>query len=152
MRNAAVEFKENEGRRSVPLVWVSAGGPNQRGLLRLCCPGKTGGVCHLCWGTQQRATQHQRPPRIRLPPLSCQRRCQAEAEAQTTRPKTEDGVEASIKGRRRALISPWPPSLDLLHSGRRDEMKSNGEGERVREQRTVRGRGVQNLLPSLFSL
>lgn len=35
-----------------------------------------------------------------------------------------------MKGRRRALISPWPPSLDLLHSRRADEMNSDGGGER----------------------
>lgn len=30
---------------------------------------------------------------------------------------------------RRALISPWLPSLGFLHSGGTDEMKSNGERE-----------------------
>lgn len=44
-----------------------------------------------------------------------------------------------MKERRRALISPWPPSLDLLHSGRADEMKSDGRGERGRERRSVGG-------------
>lgn len=33
-----------------------------------------------------------------------------------------------MKERRRALISPRPPSLDLLHSWRADEMKSDGGG------------------------
>lgn len=63
----------------------------------------------------------------------------------------EDGEEGSMEGRRRALISPWPPSLDLLHSGRADEMNLDGGGERGREQRRVGG-AAANLLPSRSSL
>lgn len=51
------------------------------------------------------------------------RRCKDEAAARTTRLKMEDGEEGSMKERRRALISPWTPSLDLLHSARADEIK-----------------------------
>lgn len=49
-----------------------------------------------------------------------------------------------MKERRLALISPWPPSLDLLHSARADEMKSDegGEGGGMgRERRSVGGGG-----------
>lgn len=143
LRNA-----EDEGRRSVPPRRGFCRGAQIKGA-RSVCPGKTGRVCHLCSGTQQRATQHHRPPRIRpyshpagLTPLSRRSRRRAEAEARgEAGDGGRSGAEGSIKERRRALISPWPPSLDLLHSGRRDEMKSNGEGERASEQRTIRGRG-----------
>lgn len=58
-----------------------------------------------------------------------------------------------MKERRLALISPWPPSLDLLHSARADEMKSDegGEGGGWGESGGESAEGA-NLLPSLSSL
>lgn len=87
------------------------------------------------------------PPRIRLylqPTDLTGEDAEAEAEAEDEdEDEDEDGVEGSIKERRRALISPRPPSLDLLHSGRRDEMKSNGEGERASERARERAEDWQ---------
>lgn len=123
--------KASWGGRSVPSAWVSAGGSNQRCPLRL--PRENRSSLSFLLGNAAEGDAAPTPPRIRLylhpadlTPPSCRRGRQAEA--------GDGGRSGKHKGQKASSHLTMAPSLDLLPSGRRDEMKSNGEGERASER------------------
>lgn len=134
---------------SAPSICVSAGCPNQRRPGPSVTPTANRLGLSLKLGNAAVGDATPPAPGIRLSvytPLILSLRPLGEktgGSEESMDGENEDGgtLGSREKGRtwrkmRRALISPWPPSLGSLHSGWTDEMKSNakwresGDGER----------------------